>query len=120
VLPHPLLRLFRILPPERLDDVPVLSQGRFHSIRKSPGGESKDTNMIMEAGHQLDEPAGIREGNDALVKLEVLPGIALDVFLAERFFEAPDAGFQPGQTGVRYPLRSQASGQSFKVFADEE
>ena len=62
--------------------------------------------MIMKAGYQLDEPPGVREGNDVLVKLEVLPGIALYLFLAEGFLEAVDAGFQPSQTGFGYSLRS--------------
>ena len=53
----------------------------------------------MKAGDKLDEPSGVREDNDALVKFEVFPGISLDVLLAERFLETLDAGFQLRQAG---------------------
>ena len=74
----------------------------------------------MKTGDQLDEPPGVGERDDTLMKFEILPGIALDVLLAEGFLKALDAAFQPGQAGFSYPLRSQASRQSFQVFADEE
>ncbi len=120
MLPHPLLRFLRILLPEGLDDGLMLFEGRFHSIRKASRGQAEDTDMIVKTGDQLNEPPGVRERDNTLMKFEVLPGIALDVLLAERFLEALEAGFQPGQTGFRYPFRSQASRQSFQVFADEE
>ncbi len=74
----------------------------------------------MKAVDQLDEPPGIRERNDALVKFEVLPGIALYVFLTEGFLEASDAGFQPYQAGFGYSLRNQARCQAFQIFADKK
>jgi len=74
----------------------------------------------MKTGNQLNEPPGVRERDDTLVKFEVFSRIALYVLLAEGFLEALDAGFQLGQAGLSYPLRSQASRQSFQVFADEE
>lgn len=74
----------------------------------------------MKAGDKLDQPLGVREHDDTLVILEVLPGVALDVLFAERLLEAVDTGFQPGQAGFSHPLRGQTSGQSFQVLADEE
>ena len=50
----------------------------------------------MKAGDKLDEPSGVREDNDALVKFEVFPGISLDIFLAVRFFKTLNTRFEFG------------------------
>ncbi len=120
VLPHPLLRFFRVFLPQGIDDSPVLIQGGFHSIRHAPGRESKNTDMVMKAGNKLDEPAGIRKQDNALVKFEVLPGIALYVLFVERLLEPLNAGLQLGQAGIGHSFRGQTCRQPLQVLADEE
>ena len=68
----------------------------------------------------MDESPGAGERNDALVKLEVLPGIALYVFIAEGFLKSVNAEFQLGQVGIGNSLRSQARGQALQILADQK
>lgn len=120
VLPHSLFRFFGVLLSQGLDDPSVVCQGHLHPVRHPQGGETEHANIIMESGNELNEPAGVGEENDGLVKLEILPRIALDVLLPERFPEVSQARFQLGQAGLGDLFRSQAGGQSFQVFPDEE
>jgi len=76
--------------------------------------------MVVQRGDELDETAGIGEENDGLMELQIFPGVALDVFLPERFLEAFYAGFQLGQAGRGYSFRRQARRQPFQVLPDQE
>ena len=120
VLPHPLFRLFRLLLSQGFEDPSMVGQGSLHPVRHPQGGEAEHANIIVESGNELDEPAGIGEKNDGLVKLEILPGITLNILLPERFFKTFEAGLQLGQAGRSDLFRCQAGGQSFQVLPDEE
>ena len=41
----------------------------------------------MEGGDQLDQSSSIREHDNRLMKFKILPGIALDVLIAEGLLE---------------------------------
>lgn len=47
----------------------------------------------MEAGDELNEPSGVGEDHDTLMKLEILPGIPLDILFVKWLLEALNAGF---------------------------
>ena len=76
--------------------------------------------MVEKQRDEFIEAPRVGEKNDGLVKLEILPGIPLDVLLLEGFFKAFHTGFQLGQADRSDLLRRQAGGQPFQVLPDEE
>lgn len=120
VLPHPPFRFLRVFLAHGFDDPAMIGQGGFHAVRNPPGGETEHANMVEKQRYEFHKPAGVGEKNDGLMKLEVLPGITLDVLLLEGFLKAFHAGFQLRQAGRGDLLRRQAGGQPFQVLPNEE
>jgi hypothetical protein len=46
--------------------------------------------MVMQAGDKVDQTPGLGKANNRLVKLEIFPGIPLNVFFTERLLESLD------------------------------
>ena len=120
MLSHPPLGFFRLPRPHRLNDAPVLFEGGFHTRRKTPGRQPKNSDVVAEGGNQADETAGLRKGYNGLVKFQVFLSISLDIFLRERLLESLYAGLQFHEAGLADFLCSHGSSQPFKAFADEK
>ncbi len=63
---------------------------------------------------------GIGEHDNRLMKLEILLGISLDIFFAERLTKALNAGSQLGEVVLMYLLGSQIGRKAFQILTDEE
>ena len=74
----------------------------------------------MKAGDHADQAAGIGKKDDALMKLEILPGVTLDLLVAEGLLKSVHARVQPGQAGVRDLCRGEAGRKAFEVLPEKE
>lgn len=74
----------------------------------------------MKSGDQIDQPPGLGDHNNRLVKLEILAGIPLGILLGERLLEPQKAGLQLGQVAFVDLASSQIGGQALQILSNQE